>query len=166
MKKTVSSPLDLFFDQMKDLHSMETQISGHLPVLAATAADPRLRAHLITHSYETDQQLNTIRELFARHGKDPGNDKCKAISGLIEGGNAHLGSVEDAGTRDLMMVAHCLRVDRYQIAAYEITSRLAGQLGLVDEAGVLLELLAQEQNSAESLLGVEPTLFETADRQP
>ena len=163
MKHKVASPEDLFFDQMKDLHSMETQISSHLPDLLATAVDERLRGLLLTHSYETDQQLKILRELFARHGKDPGSDKCKAIAGLIDGGAAHLASVEDPATRDLMMVAHCLRVEHYEIAAYEITARLAGQLGLAEEAGVLLALQAQEQATADGLLGLEPNLFETAN---
>lgn len=165
MKTTIVSPYDLFFDQLKDLHSMESQISGHLPDLLAKAADERLRQIIIDHSFETDTQLATIRGLFSRHGRDPGDDKCKVISGLIEGGNAHLASVENTSTRDLMMVAHWLRVERYEIAAYEIASRLAGQLGFTEDAGVLLELLAQEQNAADGILGLEPNLFQNASLQ-
>jgi len=144
---------------------MESQISGHLPDLLAKAVDERLRQIIIDHSFETDRQLATIRSLFSRHGRDPGDDKCKAISGLIEGGNTHLASVENTSTRDLMMVAHWLRVERYEIAAYEITSRLAGQLGFTEDAGVLLELLAQEQNAAAGILGLEPNLFQNASLQ-
>jgi ferritin-like metal-binding protein YciE len=163
MKPTISSPHDLFFDQLKDLHSMELQISRHLPELVAKVMDDRLRDHLAEHSAATDQQLNAITELFRHHGLDPGHDKCKAIAGLIDGGNAHLATVDQEATRDLMVVAHSLRIEHYEIAAYEIASRLAGQLGLVDEAGILMTALQQESNAADILLGLQPSLFQIAE---
>ena len=41
--KTVASTHDLFFDQLRDLFSMESQIALSLPKLGATAGDERLR---------------------------------------------------------------------------------------------------------------------------
>jgi ferritin-like metal-binding protein YciE len=164
MKKRVNSPADLVFDQLRDLYSMEEQINRHLPELVEMTTDETLRAHLIAHSQETGAQLDILLDLFRRHDETPGNDASKAIAGLIEGGSSHLEGVEDPSTRDLMVIAHCLRLEHYEIAAYDITSRLAGQLGWPEEAGILLGSLEQERAAAEGLLPLQPTVFEAANQ--
>jgi ferritin-like metal-binding protein YciE len=162
MTPTVHSPADLFFDQMKDLHSMTSQVGEHLPDLVVVAVDEGLRTLLAGYSEGVAHHHQEILELSRRHGRESGNDKCKAIAGLIEGGNAHIASVADPGTRDLMIIAHVLRVIAYGSAAYEITSRLAGQLGHAGDAGVLLDLQQAAQGVAEELLALQPHIFQSA----
>lgn len=159
---TVSTVEDLFFDQLRDLHSMESQIGLSLPLLAATAGDERLRSLILRHADETDRHHRTVQTIFERYGKEWGNDKCKAISGLIEGGDAHLANARPVQVRDLMMIAHCLRIEHYEMAAYKITARLAGRLGYESEAGALSELLAEEDRMADSLLRLEEEITEAA----
>ncbi|MBX3743630.1 MAG: DUF892 family protein [Akkermansiaceae bacterium] len=162
MAAFIHSPTDLFFDQMKDLRSMTSQLSGHLPALVAATTDDGLRALLGDYSQGVVLHHEEIMDLFRRHDREPGSDKCKAIAGLIEGGNAHIASVADPGTRDLMIIAHVLRVFAYGDAACEITSRLAGQLGLAGDAGVLLGMQQAAQRAAEDLLALQPPVFQTA----
>ncbi|WAC19071.1 DUF892 family protein [Luteolibacter sp. SL250] len=162
MTASVHSPADLFFDQMKDLRSMTSQLGGHLPDLVVVTADDGLRTLLTACSQDVVLHYEEIMDLFRRHGREPGNDRCKAIAGLIEGGNAHIASVEDPGTRDLMIIAHVLRIVAYWNAACEITSRLAGQLDLVGDAGVILDLQLAAQRVAEDLLALQPHIFQSA----
>ncbi len=159
---SLQTPLDLFFDQLRDIHSMESQLCDSLPELAALSSDGGLRDAIAAHSHETDRQLEFILEIFERHRVPVGKDKCKAIAGLIAGGDSHLESAKNPHTRDLMMVAHCLRIEHYEIAAYEITSRLADRLGLELEANLLNELMAQEMEMARWLTEFEPYLFQSA----
>ena len=162
MAASVHSPTELFFDQMKDLRSMTSQLGGHLPDLVVVTADEDLRALLAAYSQGVVLHHEEIMDLFRHHGRESGNDKCKAIAGLIVGGNAHIASVADPGTRDLMIIAHMLRVVAYGNAAYEITSCLAGQLDLAGDAGVLLGLQQAGQSVAEDLLALQPRIFQSA----
>lgn len=141
---------------------MTSQLGGHLPDLVAVTADDGLRALLADYSHGVVLHHEEIMDLFCHHGREPGNDKCKAIAGLIEGGNAHIASVADPGARDLMIIAHMLRVVAYGNAAYEITSRLAGQLDLAGDAGALLGLQQAGQRVAEDLLALQPHIFQSA----
>lgn len=159
--KTVT-PKDLFFDQLRDLHSVETQLVASLPTLVQRVSFPALAAAIARHAEETKRQAEVIASIFAVHNVEIGDDECKAMKGLIEGGDAHLEEVEVPTTRDLMMVAHCSRVEHYEIAAYGITLRLAQQLGLSDEAGLLSAILSEERAALAKLDEIEPILFERA----
>jgi ferritin-like metal-binding protein YciE len=160
---SANTPLELFFDQMRDIHSMELQLCDSLPHLASLCTDGNLKDLISKHAHHTCSQIEVIAAIFARHGESPGEDKSKAIAGLIEGGTAHLEAVESPHTRDLMMVAHCLRVEYYEMASYEITILLSGQLGLLREPTILSELVAEEKEMANALMEIEPNLFEIAN---
>jgi ferritin-like metal-binding protein YciE len=160
---TVNTPLDLFFDQMRDIYSMEVQICESMPHLATLCGDKDLQDLISRHARHTCSQIESIAAIFARHGESPGEDKSKAIEGLIEGGTAHLEGVDSPQTRDLMMVAHCLRIEYYEIASYEISALLSGQLGLMREPTILSELMAEEKHMVAALMDFEPNLFEIAN---
>ena len=158
MKKT-RTPLDLFHDQLRDLYSMEKQLSESLPRLATWINHPWLREAVFHHAEETTQQRLIIDGIFQKHQLEPSHDQCKAVAGLIEGGDAHLKSVDDPHTRDLMMIAHCLRIEHYEIAAYTITARLAEHLKLGEEHELLTSILKEETRTSEMILQLEPEIF-------
>lgn len=163
MKPTVNNPRDLFFDQLNDIYSMEVQICRTMPRLVALCENESLRELLEIHAQQNVVQITEIVEIFQRHDRTQGDDRCMAITGLIEGGNAHLEAVEVPHTRDLMMIAHCLRIEYYEVAAYQITIRLAGRLGTKHETEILSELLEEERDMAHLLLKCEPELFNIAN---
>lgn len=156
------TPKDLFFDQIRDLHSVETQLLESLPVLSARAAHPALHELITRHAAETARHLSIVAAILESHGTGPGGDKCKAMEGLIAGGNAHLDGVEVPQTRDLMLVAHCLRIEHYEIAGYGIALRLAQGLELKEEAAALESIIQEEKDAARGLQALEPVLFRIA----
>ena len=159
----VGTPIELFFDQLRDLYSMEVQICDSMPELLNLCTNEKLRDLISSHARQNDIQVGEIMVIFDRHGIVPGNEKCKAIAGLIEGGTAHLNAVPCPHTRDLMMIAHCLRIEYYEIAAYKIATILSWRLGLTHEPSILSGLLGEEKEMASELMRLEPTLFDTAD---
>lgn len=164
--KNVHIPRDLFIDQLRDIYSMEVQIGQSMPHLVALCANESLRELIERHAQQNCIQIAEISKIFERHGELPGGDTCKAMAGLIEGGTSHLRDVKDPHTRDLMMIAHCLRIEYHEMAAYEITSLLAVRLGMIQEQELLTELLGEEKDMAAALLEWEPFLFEIADGTP
>jgi len=160
--KTTATPHDLFFDQLHDLLSMETQLAEAIPRLVPLCHDDALRELIVGHVRETGEHRAAVVQILQGNGIEIKEDKCKAIAGLIEGGEKHLKGVDVPETRDLMMIAHCLRVEHYEIAAYEITRRLGTQLGFNGDAKLLEAILIQEQEMATRLLTLEPGLFEIA----
>jgi len=161
MKETIT-PRDLFFDQLSDLLSVESQLLRAMPELIALTTHPALKTALEEHAQETERQHRTLESIFVRVGTEIGQDEGKAMVGLIEGGHGHLRGVNEPRTRDLMMIAHCLRVEHYEIAAYEITVTLAERLGYGEEAETLNGILTQERAVASLLKDLEPEIFQRA----
>lgn len=162
MGSAANTPFDLLFDQLRDIHSMEVQIAKSMPYLLALCTDDKLRDLLASHADQNRIQITEISAIFERHSKSPGDETCMAMAGLIDGGTTHLEKVESPQTRDLMMIAHCLRIEHYELAAYEIAAVLAGRLGLMREPAILSELLTEEYAMATALMALEPALFEAA----
>lgn len=154
-----TTPKDLFFDQLRDLHSVETQLVASLPTLVARNPYAPLAYLLSKHAEETQRQLSQIASIFAQHQIEIGDDTCKAMEGLIAGGDGHLDSVEVPTTRDLMMIAHCLRIEHYEVAAYGITLQLGRQLGFSEEVALLGSILAEEQLAIDQLNKLEPEIY-------
>ncbi|MCH8539770.1 MAG: DUF892 family protein [Opitutales bacterium] len=152
MQTTITTPRDLFFDQLRNLYRMEAQLVQSMPCLIALCTNDLLREILENHAHENGIQIAEILKIFERHNQLPGEDSCKDIAGLIEAGRSRLQAVEVPHTRDLMVIAHCLRIEHFEMAAYETTSRLAGRLEMMYEPGILADLHAEEKDMAFALL--------------
>lgn len=155
----IASPTDLFFDQLRDLYSVESQVILTLPDLAEHASNPTLRNLFLEHEGASLRHKEIVTAIFERHGVDPGGDICKAVKGLIDGGNEHLAKAEDPMVRDLLLIAHCGRIEHYEIAAYRFTTSLAESIGFSRDAAELGEILQEEEQTARRLATAGAELF-------
>ena len=162
MKKNINTPTELFFDQLRDLYTVEIQLRDAMPRLIVLCTNEELREMIVSHSHQNGFQISEISAVFKRHGQSREAVQCKAMEGLIKDGTAKLEAVNSPAIRDLMIISHCLRVEYYEIAAYEFTCTLAGRLGLIQAPEVLNGLMEQELDMAAALMLLEPELFETA----
>lgn len=158
----IETPTDLFFDQMLDLYSMESQLMTALPALAELADYPPLMAMLASHAKETMNHADAVCKILMIHGFRPAGDRCKAIQALLTHGDADLRAVDDRQTRDLMLVAHGLRIEHCEVTAYNITSWLAGALHFEEETLILKSIMEEEREAAGKLHHLQPALFELA----
>lgn len=161
----ICSPIELLYDQLRDLYSMEIQLVAAFPFLVNTAGHVGLHEQLAKQRDRVDRRKAQLIDIFRRLEIDLGKEKCKAIEGLIKGGDSHLAMVEDPPTRDLMLIAHCMRIAHYGIAAYGITSRLASSLAFTEEANLLSTLAYEEEDAAQRMKHLEPTIFDVAYRR-
>jgi ferritin-like metal-binding protein YciE len=152
----------VFFDQLRDLHGMEVLLLKATPRLAALSHHPALRSLILGWREDIDVQRIEISEIFARSQLSPGPDPGMTIMGIIEWGEADLEAVRNFPIRDLMMVAHCLRISHYAIAACEITGQLAKQTKSMREARILALMHERESQVADDLRELEPEIFRIA----
>ena len=165
MNTITNTPLELFFDQLRYLHSVEVQHGESMPHLVSLCTNEALRALIVGHARQNSNQVAQITAVFERHGESPGDDRSKGMAELTEGGAAHLEEVRSPHTRDLMMVAHCLCVEYHEITAYETTSLLSERLGLMREPEILSGLLGEEKDMAAALMLLGPNLFEALHKR-
>jgi ferritin-like metal-binding protein YciE len=165
MKTEIDTPLELLFDRLREIHSMEIQLCEAMPRLVSLCTNDELHDLIVSHAHQNGNQIAEIDAIFDRHGESPEDDGYTATKDLIEGGCARLREVRSPHTRDLMMIAHCLRIEYLEMAAYEFTAILSGRLGLMREPAILSELLAEEKDMATALRVLDADLFETANRR-
>jgi ferritin-like metal-binding protein YciE len=156
---TIASSMDVFFDQLKDLKSATQQTGNSLPDLIRWATHDELRDKLMAYAAVTHAHLEQIRVIFEGHSVDPGDDLCKAMAGLIDGGNSHLEMAADAAVRDHLLIAHCHRIGHYLQAAAEFTLGIARKCELSAEADALAGMVARHREFTESLAGIGANSF-------
>jgi ferritin-like metal-binding protein YciE len=156
---TIASSTDVFFDQLRDLQSATGQTVKTLPDLIRWATQAKLRDHLANYSTATTAHLGQIRLIFDGHSVESGQDLCKAMAGLIDGGNTHLAMAADSIVRDHLLIAHCHRIGHYLEAAAAFTLGIARKCGLSTEADAVAEMVARHRAFTDGLAEIGADAF-------
>ncbi|QJW93553.1 YciE/YciF ferroxidase family protein [Frigoriglobus tundricola] len=148
MAKTLT---DLFYDQLQDAYSAETQLTKALPKMARAAASDDLRAGFEQHLSETKNQVARLEKVCQQVGCKTGSNTCEAMQGLIEEGEEIIGLGLDQDAQDAGLIAAAQKVEHYEIALYGSLCSFAKKLGHQDAARILHETLEEERKTDEKL---------------
>ncbi len=144
----------LYFDQLRDLFSAESQLVAALPELARHATDEALRKAFNAHAGQTRNQRARLQDLFAHHGLNPGGEQCEAMRGLIREAKKHLNMTAAGNVRDAVLIASANRIEHYEIAAYGVARAFAECLGFDDDAHALLQSLTEEGEADDAFTSI------------
>ncbi len=125
----ITTLLDLYIDQLRDLYSAETQLVEALPKMAEAATDPTLKKGFETHLEETKGHVDRIEIVFAELDEEPEGKTCQAMVGLIKEGKEAISEKAPAAVKDAALIAAAQRVEHYEIAAYGTVRAYAGLIG-------------------------------------
>ena len=142
---------ELYFDQLRDLYSAETQLVTALPEMVQNASNADLREAFSTHLEETRGHVRRLDRIFADHGISSGGEECDAIRGLVKEAKKHVDATSPGDVRDAVLIASANRVEHYEIAGYGVAKAFAQALGFDNDADVLDETL-QEEGKADKLI--------------
>ncbi len=134
----------LYQDQLRDLHSAETQLIAALPEMIQHSTNAELRAAFTHHLEETKGQLARIVRICAAQGVESAGEECDAMKGLIKEATKHIADTEPGVVRDAVLIACANRVEHYEIAAYGVAKAFAEALGHDNDAALLSESLEEE----------------------
>ena len=141
----------LYFDQLRDLYSAESQLSAALPDLTNSVTDPELRKSFQKHIGETRTHRARLQDIFCRHGLNPGVEECEAVRGLIREARKHVCRARAGTVRDAVLIAVANRIEHYEIAGYGTARAFAECLGYADDADVLGTSLEEESDADEAI---------------
>jgi ferritin-like metal-binding protein YciE len=162
---TLSSLHDLLVDQLKDLHSAETQLVKALPRIIKQASTPSLKEAVAHHLEETRGHVERLDKIGKILDCKVTGKKCKAMEGLLEEGKEVLGAHGCECTIDAAIVAAAQRVEHYEMAAYGATRTLAELLGHQDVAALLQQTLDEEKAADKKLTDVvQQDIYPAAER--
>jgi ferritin-like metal-binding protein YciE len=144
---------DLYLEQLKDLHSAETQLITAWPKMAKAATKPELKSAFTTHLTQTKEQLVRLNKISTKLGKPFTGHTCAAMKGLIEEGNEWMEENAAPQVMDAGLIAAAQRVEHYEMAGYGSVHNFSQLLGEKEATGLLAETL-QEAEAANKQLNV------------
>jgi len=153
-----SSLHDLYLEQLKDLHSAETQLITALPKMAKAATTPKLKSAFTSHLRETKEQLVRLNKISKKLGKPFTGHTCAAMKGLIEEGSEWM--EEDAAPQvmDAGLIAAAQRVEHYEMAGYGSVYNFSELLGEEEAAELLAETLQEEEAADKQLTALAKSI--------
>lgn len=137
----------LYYDQLRDLYSAETQLIDALPKMVEKATDADLKEAFSDHLQETRRHKERLVEICRRHGISPEGEVCDAMKGLVKEAEKHGGETEAGAVRDAVLIASANRVEHYEIAGYGTAKTYADVLGFDDDVKQLDETLDEESKA-------------------
>ncbi|MGE3109009.1 MAG: ferritin-like domain-containing protein [Phycisphaerales bacterium] len=135
----------VYLDQLKDIHSVEKQLTAALPRLGEAAENSDLKEAFTKHLGETQEHLRLIEALLTGMSTAVGKKKCKGIAGIIAEADEVSKASGDGASKDAALIAAAQRAEHYEIAAYGTAAALARKLGKSNDQAVLDRILEEEK---------------------
>ena len=154
----------LYFDQLQQLHSAETQITEALPKMIQSATEPQLKNALQTHLQETRGHVARLEQILNEAKGSVDSKKSKGMAALIVEGEDVIKDAADQSVRDAGIIAAAQKAEHYEIAAYGTVRNFAEILGKDSDAGLLDQTLEEEKQADSILTGISDTANTKADR--
>jgi ferritin-like metal-binding protein YciE len=135
------------------LYAEKTSLKG-LKKMSREVADPAMRERMLQHYDETEQQIANLEEAFAAIGEKAKAQKCAGILGLMDEHDEF--KSEEEPSKEMLEafdLGSGLRVEHYEIAAYNTAIALARAVGNTECVELLRENLAQEVEMEKFLRG-------------
>lgn len=130
---------DLYLDQLKDIHSANTQALKITAALAAAATDHGLVEALKAGAEGIEQGIDALQMIATRHDERPDGEHCKGMEGLAQEARAHALDQDfgDDATRDAMIITQYQRLVHYALAGYGCLVAFAERLELREDVTAL-----------------------------
>ena len=141
----VTNISELLKHELGDLLYAEKTILKGLKKMSREVADPAMRERMLQHYDETEQQIANLEEAFAAIGEKAKAQKCAGILGLMDEHDEF--KSEEEPSKEMLEafdLGSGLRVEHYEIAAYNTAIALARAVGNTECVELLRENLAQE----------------------
>jgi ferritin-like metal-binding protein YciE len=150
-KPMITNLEELYFNQIRDLYSAETQLLGMFPQMAAHASNPELRSAFKACLADTHAHCARLGTISERHGISHQTIACEAMKGMVLETKRDLTKTVPGDVRDAILIASGNRIEHYEIAGYGIARAFADCLGF-DEDSMLLDATLQEEETADAAM--------------
>jgi ferritin-like metal-binding protein YciE len=142
---------EIFFEELEDIYSAESQLIKALPKMAKAAQEQELKDALTDHLGQTENHVERLKQVFQLFNKTPKAKKCKGMEGLIDEGKEIISENEDTPGLDAALICAAQKVEHYEMASYGSLRAWAQAFGNEQAARLLQETLNEEEMADEKL---------------
>jgi len=137
---------ELFVHELTDMLDAERKLVEALGKQAEGAANPQLQKAFLAHQAQTEKQVQRLEQAFESIEEQPEQTECKGIKGLIEEYETFKEDEDPSeDILDVFSIGAAMKVEAYEINAYEGLIRLAREMGHTKAVKLLQQNLKEEQ---------------------
>jgi ferritin-like metal-binding protein YciE len=144
---------EFFLHELGDMLDAERKLVEALGKQAEESSRPELQKAFQSHQAQTEKQVERLQQAFESVEGQPEETECKGIKGLIEEHDTFKEEDPSPDLMDIFNAGAALKVERYEISAYEGLIGLATQMGHRKAAQLLRQNLKEEQQTATKMEG-------------
>ena len=135
-----------FEDSLKDIYWAEKALTKALPKMAKKATSHELRLAIEEHLSVTQNQVQSLEQVFGIIGVPAKAKKCDAMEGLIKEAQSIMKETDEGPVRDAGIIAASQKVEHYEIATYGTLCSFAKTLGETEAGDLLAQTLSEEKD--------------------
>jgi len=145
---------EFFLDELHDIYNAEKRILGVLQEGEQQIQRFDLKKAFLRHRRQTEGQVKRLEAVFESLGEEPREKNCEGLEGLVKEKESLQEEQPEAAIADLNSLVAAIKVERYEISAYEVLIFLAQQMKHREAVRLLKETLKEEQETAKLLLEI------------
>ena len=151
----MQSAKELFIHELTDMLDAEQKLIQALGQLGDDhSEEPQLQKAFQSHQAQTEKQAERIRQIFQQLRDQPEESECKGMKGLIEERDSFKEQDPADDILAIFDVGAAIKVESYEMDAYESLIRLADQLNMNKAMKLLRQNLKEEQQTRTKLEGM------------
>jgi ferritin-like metal-binding protein YciE len=156
----MQSAKELFIHELTDMLDAEQKLVTALGELAEDHGDePQLQKGFQAHQAQTEKQVERLQQIFEQIVEEAEETECKGMKGLLEERNSFKEEEEPAADiLSIFDVGAAIKVESYEICAYNSLIELAKQLDLTKAIRLLNQNLKEEQQTKTKLEAISRKL--------
>jgi ferritin-like metal-binding protein YciE len=142
---------EFFLHELNDMLDAEQKLVEILGTQAEESTNETVRKGFEQHQKQTEGQVERLRNVFESLGEEPEQTECAGIKGLKEEHDNFKEEDPSEDILDVFNVGAAIKVERYEISAYESLVRLAQQMGHKQAVKLLTQNMKEEQQTLKKL---------------
>jgi len=148
----VQTAKELFVHELTDMLDAEQKLVEALGKMAEDhSEEPQLQKGFQQHQAQTEKQVERLQQIFEQLGEQPEETECKGIKGLIEERDSFKEEDPAEDILSIFDVGAAIKVESYEINAYNSLIELAEQLSLNKAVKLLNQNLKEEEQTRTKL---------------
>jgi ferritin-like metal-binding protein YciE len=141
----------LYVSELEKLHSMELELAGGLPRMAAAAHNKELLKVLHDQIRAARRHATRLEKIFTDLGVSKGTEVCRPFQELIRESQELTEAYGDPEVRDAALIARVRSLFQGKAVLYDTAQTFARHLALNDQCMLLHKTLVEQEQAIRTL---------------
>lgn len=149
---------EFFLHELGDMLDAEQKLVEALGQQEEESSRPELKKAFAAHRAQTEKQVERLQQVFESLDEEYEKTECKGLKGLIEEHDSFKDEDPSEDLMDIFNVGAAVKVERYEISAYEGLIQLAREMGHKQAVKLLNQNLKEEQQTEKKMVAFRKKL--------